>query len=66
MTMQQVNFRVGQRLVHHYRGKATFTESCSALQRLNVDPSSIFIQLDGEDTPIEASVHLVKPIIDLN
>lgn len=55
-----MDFEIGAKLRHSHRGDCVFTEMCAALQERNCDPSSIFVDLEDGEGPIEVTKSLVK------
>lgn len=53
---------IGDRFIHKGRGKCSYTEFCSALEAMNLDPTSTFVLLDGESDEIEVSIALLEKI----
>jgi hypothetical protein len=52
-------YRIGTKLNHRQRGVCFFTAACAHLQGTNPDPSSIYVELDGDI--IEVTKALVTP-----
>lgn len=51
-------WKPGTRLTHRHRGACVYTDVCAALQALNADPTSVFV--DFGDGPMEVTAVLVR------
>ena len=51
-----ITYPIGTILHHRNRGRCVFTETCARLQSLNPDPSSIFVEIDGDVQEVTAAL----------
>ena len=58
--LKNKNLKVGTKLSHKFRGECIYSKQAFSLERLNPDPSSIFVEFkDGID---QVSINLVTKI----
>lgn len=53
-----MNLFIDERVCHKFRGEGIYTEQCDFLQKQNSDPSSIYLEFDGEI--LEVTINLIK------
>jgi len=58
MADTKAGFKAGERLLHAFLGDVVYSDAAAALQRLNPDPTSLFVEHDGEVK--EVTAHLVR------
>ena len=58
--VEKTLYPIGTKLIHGNRGPCIFSAQCAKLQEQNPDPTSIFVELDGDI--VEVSKVWVKPL----
>lgn len=58
--MQKSDIKIGRKYWHRNRGLCVFTDPCAVIESYNPDPSSIFMEVDGELEEVSFSL-IVSP-----